>query len=253
MEGALYSSGVCSTSYYRASTTCRAVGKSTDFCRQSKLCGPQTAQWKSSRGYSLFTCSSRALSSRDILLNTKSLRGLWKKSFRASENSNNRNVVCATLTKDESTETEKEIKHGTENGSQTKTENGSLSETEEKPEIEDTLPEQAVLSQHPWDPHPPNYSKLIPEAVRPYPSFEGCFVRLWDPESNFSAAVILATNYVTEESQVSLLFTPCKEDLGSTNKGAIRSEEDGKYVLRTYAVAEMSKVSVTFVFSRADL
>lgn len=106
----------------------------------------------------------------------------------------------------------------------------------------DTLPEQAVLSQHPWDPHKPNFSKLLPESVRPYPSFEGWFVRMWDPESNFSAAVIMATNYATEESQVSLLFTPTPEDLGTRNAGALRSKENGKYVLRTYAVAEMSKV-----------
>lgn len=100
------------------------------------------------------------------------------------------------------------------------------------------------------NPHSPNYSKLIPGALRPYPSFERWFVRPWDPESTFSAAVILATNYALGESQVTLLFTPCEEDLGKGNAGAIRSEEDGKYVLRTYAAGELSKVRVLCAFAR---
>lgn len=72
-----------------------------------------------------------------------------------------------------------------------------------------TMPDELDLAQrHPLDPHKPNYSELLPEPLRPYPSFEGWFVRIMDPTNKFSAAVILATNYATDESQVTLLFAP---------------------------------------------
>ncbi|KAG0603364.1 hypothetical protein M758_10G087700 [Ceratodon purpureus] len=75
-----------------------------------------------------------------------------------------------------------------------------------------TMPDELDLKQrHPLDPHKPNFSEVLPEPLRPYPSFEGWFVRIWDPQQNFSAAVILATNYATDESQVTLLFAPGKE------------------------------------------
>jgi hypothetical protein len=75
-----------------------------------------------------------------------------------------------------------------------------------------TMTDDLDLAQrHPIDPHKPDFNDLLPEPLRPYPSFEGWFVRIWDPQQNVSAAVILATNYATDESQVTLLFAPGKD------------------------------------------
>ncbi|OAE34858.1 hypothetical protein AXG93_2528s2270 [Marchantia polymorpha subsp. ruderalis] len=98
---------------------------------------------------------------------------------------------------------------------------------------DETMPEQAERSRHPLDPHKPVFSNLLPEFARPYPSFEGWYTRLWDPESNFSAGMIMATNYATQESQVTLVFTPAPRDVGPDASPA--------FELRTYAVADMSK------------
>ncbi|KAI5067405.1 hypothetical protein GOP47_0017933 [Adiantum capillus-veneris] len=62
-------------------------------------------------------------------------------------------------------------------------------------------------AQHPWDPHKPAFTPLLPKLVRPYPSFEGWFLRLVDFANGFSAGVIMATNYATAESQATLLFS----------------------------------------------
>lgn len=107
-----------------------------------------------------------------------------------------------------------------------------------------TLPDETEIAQrHPLDPHKPNFSELLPEALRPYPSFEGWFIRLWDPKMEFSAAVILATNYATDESQVTLLFAPGKDSDRGKN-GEIKPEGDRDCVRFgfTYAVAVKSKV-----------
>ncbi|KAL2610895.1 hypothetical protein R1flu_022587 [Riccia fluitans] len=110
---------------------------------------------------------------------------------------------------------------------------GLASKMKEPTSTEQTMAEEAILSQHPLDPHKPNYSPLVPEFARPYPSFEGWYTRLWDPETRFSVAMIMATNYATQESQVTLLFTPSAEDISGQNGNQ-------KYELRTYAVADMS-------------
>lgn len=59
----------------------------------------------------------------------------------------------------------------------------------------------------------------------------------------FSAAVILATNYATDESQVTLLFAPGKDSDRGKN-GEIKPEGDRDCVRFgfTYAVAVKSKV-----------
>ncbi|KAG6552014.1 hypothetical protein Mapa_006320 [Marchantia paleacea] len=96
--------------------------------------------------------------------------------------------------------------------------------------------------QHPLDPHEPNFSKWLPESVRPYPSFEGWYVRLLDTESNFSAAMVVATNYATNESQVTLLFTLSSKDAELFNSSSpVSGAGSSSYKLRTYSRAAMSK------------
>lgn len=104
-----------------------------------------------------------------------------------------------------------------------------------------TMPDELELAQrHPLDPHKPNFSELLPEPLRPYPSFEGWFVRIWDPAAKFSAAVILATNYATDESQVTLLFAPGK------NVDREGSRDSVKYGY-TYALAVKTKVASSHI------
>ncbi|MCO5576004.1 hypothetical protein L7F22_029811 [Adiantum nelumboides] len=86
-------------------------------------------------------------------------------------------------------------------------------------------------AQHPWDPHKPAFTPLLPKALRPYPSFEGWFMRLVDFSNGFSAGIILATNYATAESQATLLF--------SLPDGVCEGFESG----RTYSVYARSKES----------
>lgn len=121
------------------------------------------------------------------------------------------------------------------------TENGaSDGETKWKPnpEREDAdwvkVPSKLALlaEHHPFDPHEPSFSELLPAAVRPYPSFEGWFIRVWDATAGFSAAVIMATNYATGESQVTILF-------------ALGADAGGSGLVKrgcTYAVAVTTKV-----------
>ncbi|CAM6104917.1 unnamed protein product [Calypogeia fissa] len=217
----LRSSAVCSSSF-KSSAIPIHVGPATidSSNRVTAAPGRQSLHWngpRSERLASLSTSNTVQFSSHSFV-KTKLFHKLQKSHPPYKLVGNGRRFVSA-LTKDEST------KDGT-----------AVDEI-----TSGTLPEQALLSQHPWDPHKPNFSKLLPESVRPYPSFEGWFVRLWDPATNFSAAVILATNYATGESQVTLLFTPTREDLETRDADAVRSEVDREYVLRTYAVAEMSK------------
>lgn len=91
--------------------------------------------------------------------------------------------------------------------------------------------EAGESSQHPWDPHKPSFSHVLPKFVRPYPSFEGWFLRIADFANGVSVGVIMATNYATAESQVTLLFTL------SSSKGS--SFQPG----RTYSVYGRSKES----------
>ena len=99
------------------------------------------------------------------------------------------------------------------------------------------VPRGSVLPQtHPLDPHKPSFSSLLPEPLRPYPAFEGWFIRIWDATNEFSAAVIMATNYATDESQVTILFAPGKGDRGRPEGRA--SVQHGF----TYAVAVKTKV-----------
>ena len=101
-----------------------------------------------------------------------------------------------------------------------------------------TMTDELDLAQrHPMGPH---FNDLLPEPLRPYPSFEGWFVRIWDPQQNVSAAVILATNYATDESQVTLLLAPGKD---VDRQGGRDSVKYGY----TYAVAAKTKV---VLFSR---
>lgn len=86
-------------------------------------------------------------------------------------------------------------------------------------------------AQHPWDPHKPAFTTLLPKLVRPYPSFEGWFMRLVDFANGFSAGIIMATNYATAESQATLLFS-LPSDVG---KGLDHE--------RTYSVYARSKES----------
>jgi hypothetical protein len=126
---------------------------------------------------------------------------------------------------------------------------GSASSTKELESIGDwekvpTLPRDLEVSKdrHPFDPHKPNFSRLLPEALRPYPSFEGWFVRISDPSNALSVALIMATNYATDESQITLLFSPAPSADHLGNKHA---KDDRTFVKSgyTYAVAVRTKVS----------
>ncbi|BBN15853.1 hypothetical protein MPTK1_7g01460 [Marchantia polymorpha subsp. ruderalis] len=103
-----------------------------------------------------------------------------------------------------------------------------------------------MSTQHPLDPHQPTFSKWLPESFRPYPSFEGWYFRLLDTESNFSAAVVVATNYATQESQVTLLFTSSFKDaeLIDSSSPASGGGASSSYKLRTHARAAMSEYYV---------
>jgi hypothetical protein len=109
-------------------------------------------------------------------------------------------------------------------------------------EMLSALPEDLDLfkQQHPLDPHKPNYSPLLPEALRPYPSFEGWYVRVSDPSNGLSIALIMATNYVTDESQITLLFSPASSVDYHGNEDA---KDDGDAVKSgyTYAVVVRTK------------
>ncbi|KAG0610707.1 hypothetical protein M758_7G085500 [Ceratodon purpureus] len=87
---------------------------------------------------------------------------------------------------------------------------------------------------HPMDPHEPNFSELLPEGLRPYPAFEGWFIRIWDSTKEFSAAVIMATNYATDESQVTILFAPGRDVNPEGDREAVKCGF-------TYAVAVKTK------------
>lgn len=136
-----------------------------------------------------------------------------------------------------------------ENGSTTTTKGAEGKEKDKKKSKEQeidwenvpTMPDELDLAQrHPLDPHKPDFSEVLPEPLRPYPSFEGWFVRIWDPQQNFSAAVILATNYATDESQVTLLFAPGKDVEREGGRDSV------KYGY-TYAVAAKTKVVRFFI------
>lgn len=86
---------------------------------------------------------------------------------------------------------------------------------------------------HPWDTHPPSFSRLLPESIRPYPSFEGWFFRIVDSSKGMSFAVIIATNYATWESHATIVF--CTDD------GESPSIDGGKHGGRTHRVQGMSK------------
>lgn len=90
---------------------------------------------------------------------------------------------------------------------------GSSSAKEDEDDGWVTVPDELGICapRHPLDPHEPNFSELLPEPLRPYPSFEGWFIRIWDSTNEFSAALIMATNYATGESQVTILFSPGKD------------------------------------------
>ncbi|KAJ7551179.1 hypothetical protein O6H91_06G003300 [Diphasiastrum complanatum] len=88
---------------------------------------------------------------------------------------------------------------------------------------------------HPWDPHMPSFSRLLPECLRPFPSFEGWYTRIIDPVTHFSVAVIMASNYATGESQVTLLFSP------SDQKSDFPLHRSGIKQGGTYAVAVVTK------------
>ncbi|CAK9201296.1 unnamed protein product [Sphagnum troendelagicum] len=115
-------------------------------------------------------------------------------------------------------------------------------ETMDWKEMLSALPEDLDLfrQQHPLDPHKPNYSPLLPEALRPYPSFEGWYVRVSDPSNGLSIALIMATNYVTDESQITLLFSPASSVDYHGNEDA---KDDGDAVKSgyTYAVVVRTK------------
>lgn len=114
---------------------------------------------------------------------------------------------------------------------------GSSSQKERMHEISQTGGETqpgTQLRQHPMDPHKPNFSELLPEAWRPYPSFEGWFIRIWDPEKGFSAAAIVATNYASAESEVTILFALGKKVHEGSSDRAVKWGH-------TYAVAVKTK------------
>jgi hypothetical protein len=126
---------------------------------------------------------------------------------------------------------------------------GSASSTKELESIGDwekvlTLPKDLEVSKdrHPFDPHKPNFSRLLPEALRPYPSFEGWFVRISDPSNALSVALIMATNYATDESQITLLFSPAPS---ADHQGNKHAKDDRTFVKSgyTYAVGVRTKVS----------
>jgi hypothetical protein len=142
-------------------------------------------------------------------------------------------VAADNILKEDGLETKKKFDNGAtaEEDSKVDSNGGAKAKGEE----EATMPEELELAQrHPLDPHKPNFSELLPEALRPYPSFEGWFVRIWDSTANFSAAVILATNYATDESQVTLLFAPGKNVAREGGRDAINHGY-------TYAVAAKTK------------
>lgn len=90
-------------------------------------------------------------------------------------------------------------------------------------ELVPTLSDELQFAQtHPLDPHKPTWSRLMPEALRPYPSFEGWCVRIWDSKQEFSAAVIMATNYAPDESQVTILFARGKGMDGKGSRDAVK-------------------------------
>jgi hypothetical protein len=124
---------------------------------------------------------------------------------------------------------------------------GSASSTKELESIGDwekvpTLPKDLDVSKdrHPFDPHKPNFSHLLPEALRPYPSFEGWFVRISDPSNALSVALITATNYATDESQITLLFSPAPS---ADHQGNKHAKDDRTFVKSgyTYAVGVRTK------------
>ncbi|GLJ04890.1 hypothetical protein SUGI_0005860 [Cryptomeria japonica] len=75
-----------------------------------------------------------------------------------------------------------------------------------------------MKSEDPWDPHEPDFNSCL---VRPYPWFEGWFFRIRDPQSDFSIALIIATNYVTSESHATLLF--CNPGENPNSDGSIEN------------------------------
>lgn len=136
------------------------------------------------------------------------------------------------------------------------------------PDEVSSMPEEVNFSSHhPYDPHRPSFSPLLPEAYRPYPSFEGWFVRLLDPEKRLSVGLIMATNYATNESQVTLLYCPSTWLLPDPGKQSMNrdgasdatsgkgegelpgydsSTDPTKSPVKTIAVAAMTKVRVPY-------
>ncbi|EFJ27824.1 hypothetical protein SELMODRAFT_441362 [Selaginella moellendorffii] len=95
-------------------------------------------------------------------------------------------------------------------------------EEESSSSVLESVEEAEFSGQHPWDPHKPSFSRLLPERIRPYPSFEGWYTRLVDEPRQFSAGVIMATNYATQESQVTLLFSDSSR---STHAVAVKTKD----------------------------
>lgn len=100
-------------------------------------------------------------------------------------------------------------------------------------QISAQYPESQMKWVHPWDPHPPSSSRLLPECIRPYPSFEGWFFRIVDPSKGVSLAVIVATNYATWESHCTIVF--CIDD------GESRNTDGSKHGGRTHRVQALVK------------
>jgi hypothetical protein len=71
-------------------------------------------------------------------------------------------------------------------------------------------------------------------------------VRVSDPSNGLSIALIMATNYVTDESQITLLFSPASSVDYHGNEDA---KDDGDAVKSgyTYAVVVRTKVSNSFL------
>ena len=61
----------------------------------------------------------------------------------------------------------------------------------------------------------------MPKALWPYPTFESWFIKLWDPKTECSVVVIMATNYATDDSQLTIIFAP-----GNLNNSLAAKEED---------------------------
>jgi hypothetical protein len=126
-----------------------------------------------------------------------------------------------------------------ETGSRREGEGRQREEEEEK---------KRLVWKHPWDPHPPAVHWFLPEFLRPFPSFEGWFARVSDFEQGVSIAAIMGTNYVTDETFVTILFSFNSSSSSSSSSssqhpiGAHAASGHEFEPRQTHLICELSKV-----------